>query len=82
MWSFQLLPQLLFKLATPLKYNKEYIFNINIFNILSLFINKSYERDHAGFLIDLNVFGLNIMYNNYDIRHWDEDNDCWCVYEN
>ncbi len=34
-------------------------------------------QDHAGLRIDLKVLGLFFVFNIYDHRHWDYDNDCW-----
>jgi len=39
------------------------------------------EKDHAGFNIDLMLFGAFIEFNIYDTRHWDEENECWKKYE-
>jgi len=37
--------------------------------------------DHAGFEFYLELFGAFIELNFIDVRQWDWDKKCWCVYE-
>ena len=37
--------------------------------------------DHAGPEIALSLFGYTFTMHIYDHRHWDDDNNCWEVYE-
>ena len=37
--------------------------------------------DHAGPEIALSLFGYTFTMRIYDHRHWDDDNNCWEVYE-
>lgn len=55
-------------------------FNINIFGLFGFNIDKNKKTDHAGLSIELNLFGLVSYYNHYDIRHWNDENDTWEVY--
>lgn len=34
-------------------------------------------KDHAGFEINLALFGYGIEFNIYDSRHYDYENHCW-----
>jgi len=52
-------------------------FNIDIFSLFKLDINKDKEVDHAGFSFEINILGLEFMYRKYDVRHWDDNNECW-----
>lgn len=79
---FQILPEIYFNIALPRKYNKEYLLNVDFLNILGLNISKNYKTDHAGFRFTINIFGLYICYNHIDCRHWDDDSDDWCKYDN
>jgi len=37
--------------------------------------------DHSGFGMELDLFGWGIDFKVYDHRHWDDENNCWEVYE-
>lgn len=54
--------------------------DIDIFNLFKLSLVQSKECDHAGFIANLSVLGLEFSYTKYDIRHWDNENNSWCVY--
>jgi hypothetical protein len=34
-------------------------------------------RDHAGPVVHIDIMGLFFMFQFYDVRHWDFENDCW-----
>jgi hypothetical protein len=39
------------------------------------------KQDHAGFNLELGLFGYSMHFQIYDGRHWDYTNNCWEVYE-
>jgi hypothetical protein len=80
--NFEILFEIFFNIALPREYNKEYVLNVDFLNILGLYISKNYKTDHAGFRFTINLFGLHICYSHIDSRHWDEDNNDWCKYDN
>ena len=49
--------------------------NYNLFNFSVNF--QPMGRDHAGFGLDVNVFGWEFSFRIYDSRHWDYPNWCW-----
>lgn len=44
-------------------------------------IKWTHNCDHAGFECYLGLFGAFIEINFVDVRHWDWEKECWCVYE-
>jgi len=38
-------------------------------------------KDHAGPEIALSIFGVNLAFKVYDIRHWDEETSTWKNHE-
>ena len=58
-----------------------FYFDIDLFGLFRLNINKNKKTDHAGFRFNLNIFGLDFDYTHYDTRHWNYDNDNWEVYD-
>lgn len=34
-------------------------------------------RDHAGIMFSVGVWKYDFIFNLYDTRHWDYENDCW-----
>lgn len=81
--SLYLTPKLEFILNLSQSEYDTNIFNfvINIFGLFEFNINKNKNSDHAGLRIELNLFGLVIDYNHYDIRHWNDETDDWCKYD-
>jgi len=71
---FKLIPVINFNIDMSIRYP---ILDINFLGLISLNIYKSTEEDHAGFYINLNLFGLDIDLNYHDVRHWDYDKDNW-----
>lgn len=62
-----------------LKY-KHWEFNIyKTPDIIGFNIDITHRRDHAGILIQLSLFGYEIEYQVYDIRHWDVKKNWWVV---
>lgn len=45
------------------------------FGIIGFHINLSRRCDHAGFHFSVIILGLQLMFELYDIRHWDDEND-------
>lgn len=56
-------------------------FFFNVFGLFKFTIDWSRKRDHAGFEISFDLIVLYFCFNIYDSRHWDDENDSWCVYE-
>ena len=49
------------------------------FNICNFFggqFNWNRKRDHAGVRVCAILFGVEFSFEFYDVRHWDDDNDC------
>lgn len=50
---------------------------LNTFGIVGFHIKLSRECDHAGFYFSVILLGLNLMFDFYDTRHWNYENDCF-----
>ena len=50
--------------------------NFNICNLFGYYIGWNRKCDHAGVRTSITVFGLDFSFEFYDVRHWDDDNDC------
>ena len=48
----------------------------NMFGLLGWRVRCSCRCDHAGLHISITLFGFEISFEIYDIRHWDEKNGC------
>lgn len=46
-------------------------------NIIGVALAFSIRRDHAGGMIELELFGRSFCAQYYDTRHWDYENNCW-----
>jgi hypothetical protein len=55
--------------------NDKPLFNLNFFNILSIDLCKTINCDHAGIFLEINILGLNILWSEYDTRHYDHDKE-------
>ena len=63
--------------------NAIFVFDFGILgSIFNFNLSWTRRRDHAGPNIELAIFGLMIMFNIYDNRHWNYDNNDWEKYEN
>ena len=51
------------------------------FTLISFMFNWTIRQSHAGLDLELGLFGYNIHFNFYDIRHWDQTTQKWEVYE-
>jgi len=80
-WYLYLMPKITFDLDLIRNWGHIFTLDINLFNIIALNIKKNKETDHAGLRINFILLGLDFDYNHYDIRHWDDENDKWCIYE-
>ena len=49
-------------------------------HIFSFMLNWSIRQDHAGFDIELGLFGYNVHFNFYDNRHWNNEEGRWMIY--
>jgi len=52
---------------------------LQLFGLFEVSFDWSRRRDHAGVRFTLTIlwFSFDIVF--YDCRHWDEENDDWCV---
>jgi hypothetical protein len=41
----------------------------------------TWHESHSGFNFELRILGLWFNINFYDIRHWDDENNRWVIYE-
>jgi len=48
---------------------------------LTLHIDFSRRRDHAGISIELSILWISLYFVFYDTRHWDDENNKWEEYE-
>lgn len=49
-------------------------------NLLRLEFGWTVQEDHAGFNIELGLFGYEIHFTFYDNRHWNSEENRWYVY--
>lgn len=49
----------------------------NALNIFGYDIHLTRHEDHAGFKFELTLFGFTMMFEIYDTRHWNDDEDRW-----
>lgn len=49
--------------------------------IICLEFKFTTKQDHAGFYLELNLFGRGFIFQIYDNRHWDYDNQKWSEHE-
>ena len=54
---------------------------LDAFGVMGFHINLSRRCDHAGFHFSVIILGLRLMFELYDIRHWDDENGCTWVIE-
>lgn len=50
--------------------------NFNICNLLGCQFNWNRKCDHAGVRLTVILFGIEFSAELYDVRHWDDENDC------
>lgn len=48
-------------------------------HIFSIEFKIGIKEDHAGVRAALSMFGVEVYFHVYDIRHWDYKNNCWQV---
>ena len=46
-------------------------------SIIGFTFDFTTRQDHAGFSLEIELFGWGIEYRFYDNRHWDYKNGCW-----
>lgn len=46
-------------------------------SIIGFTFDFTTREDHAGFSLEIELFGWSIEYRFYDNRHWDYENGCW-----
>ena len=57
-------------------YNNSINLYFDVFAIFGFHTNLSRKCDHAGFHFSVVILGLNLIFDFYDTRHWDDENDC------
>lgn len=50
-------------------------------SIIGFGINLTFRQSHAGLMLDISLLGYNLIIHYYDTRHWDYENNKWCVYD-
>ncbi len=50
-------------------------------DIVDFFARVTHRQDHAGFHLGLGIFGINLEFQLYDSRHWDNEKNQWQDYE-
>lgn len=60
--------------------HKHWEFNIyKTSDIIGIDFDITHQCDHAGFSIQLSLFGYSAEYQFYDSRHWDRERKSWSV---
>jgi hypothetical protein len=49
--------------------------------IIGFSFDLTMRQDHAGFGFSFELFGWRVDYRFYDSRHWNDETECWEVYE-
>ena len=49
---------------------------LDTFGVVGLHIKLSRKCDHAGVYLSTTLFGLRFTFELYDVRHWNEEEDC------
>lgn len=57
-------------------YNNSINLYLDVFEIFGFHTNLSRKCNHAGVHFSVVILGLNLIFDFYDTRHWDEENDC------
>lgn len=66
--------------ATPFK-NKFIELEITRdFTLLTFMFNWTVRQSHAGLDLELGLFGYNVHFQLYDIRHWNTEAGRWMIY--
>ena len=66
--------------ATPFKHKFIELECYKDGHILSFMLGWNIRCDHAGFDIELGLFGYNVHFNFYDNRHWNYEEGRWMFY--
>lgn len=56
-------------------------FESNLCNLIGATIDCSWKTDHAGVHADITLFGWLFAFTFYDVRHWNDVEDCWESYD-
>lgn len=46
-------------------------------DIIVLNLRITHRQSHAGIFLNLAILGYSVLFNMYDDRHWDYENNCW-----
>jgi hypothetical protein len=66
----------------PISHNKSLELGLYKGNaIVGFSFSWTFRQSHAGLSFDLELLGWQFTFNQYDHRHWDDENECWETYE-
>ncbi len=51
-------------------------------DVVSCDFRYTIRQDHAGLFLSFGLIGYEIIFNIYDSRHWNDDENRWYVYDN
>ena len=66
--------------STPFKFKFVELELYKDSSVVSVYINWTIRRSHAGLLIELGLLGYCCLFNFYDSRHWNQQENKWEVY--
>ena len=62
-------------------HSREISFESNVCNFIGATFDCSWKTDHAGVHVDITLFGWLFAVTFYDVRHWNDIDDCWESYD-
>jgi hypothetical protein len=62
-------------------HSRRIYFETNLCNIIGATFDWNWKSDHAGVHIDITLFGRIFGFSLYDVRHWNDVEDCWESYD-
>ena len=65
---------------TPIKHKYWEVQILKNDNLLLVHFEITTKQDHAGFGIELGLFGYEIHFKFYDNRHWNYEENRWMIY--
>ena len=65
---------------TPIKHKYVEVEVLKLDNLFRIEFQVTTQQDHAGFNIELGLFGYELHFTFYDNRHWNHEESRWMVY--
>jgi len=65
---------------TPFKHKFVEVEVLKLDNLLRFEFQVTTQQDHAGFNIELGLFGYEVHFTFYDNRHWNYEEGRWKIY--